>query len=123
MPTASKSGTRSATRQNWRGSDQPRSRRGPRSRPYPNPFTDLATALNYLIRFHQTHTDWFPPPAAGDDLRPSAPPLRPEWAEAIQKAYHPDASCSDGLRPPDVSFSASDGEKVAAGRMMCPGSS
>ncbi len=86
MPTASKSGTRKATRPTWRGVDRPRSRLGPRSRPRPNPFTELAAGLESLIRFHQTHPDWFPlavPPVP-------SPPLTPEWEEAIRKAYHPD---------------------------------
>ena len=65
---------------------------GPRSRPYPNPFTELAAALNHLIRFHQAHPDWFPPTDARAGLRPSARPLSPEWSEAIRKAYHPDVA-------------------------------
>ena len=104
MPTASKSGTRKATRRNWRACDRPRSRLGPRSRPRPNPFAELAAALESLIRFHQSHPDWFPP-VAGRAGNPLPAALSPEWEEAIRKAYHPDS---------DVPFSASDGEKVAA---------
>ena len=61
MPIASRSGTRNASRRNWRVGDRSRSRRGPRSQPRPNPFTELASALKSLIRFHQSHADWFPP--------------------------------------------------------------
>ncbi len=98
MPTASKSGTRKATRLNWRVGDRPRSRLGPRSRPRPNPFTELASALETLIRFHQSHPDWFPPAAAG----PVNPPaLSPEWEEAFRKAYHkaPTEPDQSGLDP------------------------
>ncbi|MEI7809570.1 MAG: hypothetical protein WCJ07_13915 [Verrucomicrobiota bacterium] len=107
MPTASKSGTRKATCQNWRGVDRPRSRLGPRSRPRPHPFTELASALETLIRFHQTHPDWFPPPSCGGGLPPSPPALSPEWEEAIRKAYYPDpidpASGRDGRAAPSIS--------------------
>ena len=97
MPTASKSGTRKATRQNWRGVDRPRSRLGPRSRPRPNPFTELVAGLESLIRFHQSHPDWFPPPSGGGSPQPSTPALSPEWEEAIRKAYHlgPEEPLSD----------------------------
>jgi len=84
MPTASRSGTRKATRRSWRGVDRPRSRLGTRSRPRPNPFTELASALETLIRFHQSHPDWFPP-ASAVPLRP--PALSPEWESAIRNAY------------------------------------
>ena len=86
MPTASKSGTRKAVRPSWRGCDRPRSLPGPRSRPRPDPFTELASALESLIRFHQSHPDWFPPAKP----RILQPPLSPEWEEAIHKAYHLD---------------------------------
>ena len=97
MPTASKSGTRKATRQNWRGVDRPRSRLGPRSRPRPHPFTELVAGLESLIRFHQSHPDWFPPPSGGGSPQPSPPALSPEWKEAIRKAYHlgPEEPLSD----------------------------
>jgi hypothetical protein len=90
MPTASKPGTRDSTRRNWRSGDRPRSRLGPRSRPRPNPFTELAASLKSLIRFHESHPDWFPP--VSDGGRPQGPPvsLSPEWETAIRKAYHPD---------------------------------
>lgn len=112
MPTASKSGTRKATRQNWRGCDRPRSRPGPRSRPRPNPFTELAASLKSLICFHESHPDWFPP--VSDGGRPQGPPvsLSPEWEEAIRKAYHPDLGGAGA--PPDVSFSAEGGDGRAA---------
>ena len=90
MPIVSRSGTRSAGRRNWRVGDRPRSRPGPRSRPRPNPFTELGAALKSLIRFHQSHPDWFPPPGAGTGLPPSPPALSPEWEEAIRKVYYPD---------------------------------
>jgi len=98
MPTASRSGTRKATRRNWRGGDRPRSHPGVRSRPRPNPFTELASALGALIRFHQSHPDWFPPSAVGP-VRP--PALSPEWEQAIRKAYHTDPTGPDksGLDP------------------------
>ena len=97
MPTASKSGTRRATRQNWRGVDHSRSRLGPRSRSRPNPFAELAYALESLIRFHQSHPDWFPVPFCVGGLQPSPPALSPEWEEAIRKAYHlgPEEPLSD----------------------------
>jgi len=98
MPTASKSGIRRATRRNWRGGDRSRSQRGPRSRSRPNPFAELAASLKTLIRFHQTHPDWFPPPAR----RLGGPPpvtVSPEWAKAIRNAYHPG---SDGPGVPPV---------------------
>jgi len=85
MPTASKSGTRKATRQNWRNGDRSRSHPGARSRPRPNPFTELASALASLIRFHQSHPDWFPPTSGGTVRLPA---LSPEWESAIRKAYH-----------------------------------
>ena len=87
MPTASRSGTRKATRRSWRGVDRPRSRLGTRSRPRPNPFTELASGLETLIRFHQSHPGWFPP-ASGGARRPlRAVTLDPEWEEAFRKAY------------------------------------
>jgi hypothetical protein len=92
MPTASRSGTRKATRRNWRGGDRLRSHPGVRSRPRPHPFTELASALGALIRFHQSHPDWFPPSAA-DPVRP--PSLSPEWEQAIRKAYHTDLADPD----------------------------
>ena len=96
MPTVSKSGTRSAKRRNWRVGDQARSRPGPRSQPRPNPFAELGFALDALIRFHQSHPDWFPPPAnrLGD---PPPAKLSPEWEEAIRKAYQlgPDEPLTD----------------------------
>ena len=97
MPTASRSGTRKSTRQHWRGVDRPRSRLGPRSHSRPNPFAELASALESLIRFHQSHPDWFPPPSCGGGPQPSPPALAPEWEEAIRKAYHlgPDEPLSD----------------------------
>ena len=89
MPTASRSGTRKVTRRNWRGGDRSRSHPGVRSRPRPNPFTELASALETLIRFHQSHPDWFPPASGGvRSLR--AVTLDPEWEEAIRKAYRAD---------------------------------
>jgi hypothetical protein len=92
MPTASRSGTRKATRRNWRGGDRQRSHPGVRSRPRPNPFTELASALGSLIRFHQSHPDWFPPSA----VRPVRPPaLLPEWEQAIWNAYHPGLGGAD----------------------------
>jgi hypothetical protein len=92
MPTASRSGSRKATRRNWQGSDRPRSHPGVRSRPRPNPFTELAAALGALIRFHQSHPDWFPPATAGP-VRP--PALSPEWEQAIWNAYHPGLGGAD----------------------------
>lgn len=114
MPTASKSGTRKATRQNWRTGDRPRSRSGLRSPPRPHPFTELASALKCLIRFHQSHPDWFPVPSCSGGLRPPSATLSPEWKEAIWNAYHPDPDVVSGLCP-DNSFSASDGEKGGRG--------
>ncbi len=88
MPTASKSGSHRAIRRNWREGDRSRFQRGPRAQPRPNPFSELAAALTILIRFHQTHPDWFPPPAR---RRGDKPPVTvsPEWAAAIRQAYHP----------------------------------
>ena len=105
MPTASKSGTRKATRRNWRVGDCLRSRLGSRAQPRPNPFTELASALEVLIRFHQSHPDWFPPPKPPD----IQPKISPEWEEAIRKAYHlrPDEPLSD------VSTSADGGDSRA----------
>lgn len=80
MPTASRSGTRSPTRLNWRACDRPRSRPVPHSRPRRNPFPQLATALRALIRFHEAHPDWFPP------IEVKAP-LDPEREAALQRAY------------------------------------
>jgi hypothetical protein len=92
MPTASKSGSRKATRRNWRGVDRPRSHPGVRSRPRPNPFTELAAALGALIRFHESHPDWFPPATAG----PVDPPaLSSEWEQAIRAAYRADPTVPD----------------------------
>lgn len=91
MPTASKSGTRSTTRPDWRAGDRVRSRPGPRSRGRPDPFTELASALKTLIRFHADHADWFPPVSRSTGL-PVSPPLDPEWEAAIRNAY--------GLTPP-----------------------
>jgi hypothetical protein len=83
MPIASRSGTRSATRRNWRPGDRSRSRPGPRSRSRPGPFTQLAAALRALVRFHAAHPDWFPPVKM-----PVAPPaLSPEWEAALNRAY------------------------------------
>jgi len=72
----------------------------------------LAASLKSLIRFHESHPDWFPP--VSDGGRPQGPlpaALSPEWEEAIRKAYHPDLGgtgdppvASGG--PPDASFSA-----------------
>lgn len=93
MPTASRSGTRNVTRRNWRAGDRPRSRLDPRSQPRPNPFTELGFALDTLIRFHQSHPDWFPLAQ-----KPVAPPsLSPEWEAAIRQAYQlgPDEPLSD----------------------------
>jgi len=109
MPTASRSGTRKATRQNWRNGDRSRSHPGARSRPRPNPFTELASALATLIRFHQSHPDWFPP-ASGGTVRP--PALSPEWEAAIRKAYHND------LAGPDNSAL---GQNLTAEKMPCHG--
>ena len=99
MPTASKSGIRNATRRNWRAGDRARSRPGPRSQPRRRPFTELASAMQALIRFHQTHPDWFPPPVgrAGSPL-PAA--ISPEWEEAIRNAYHPNLDGTGG--PPEA---------------------
>ena len=95
MPTASKSGTRKATRRNWQVGDRPRSRLGPRSRPRPNPFPEFASALEILIRFHQSHPAWFPP-ASGGPSRPSrAVALDPEWEAAIRKAYRSDLAVAN----------------------------
>jgi hypothetical protein len=111
MPIASRSGTRSATRRTWRVGDRPRSRLGPRSRPRPNPFAELAAGLESLIRFHQAHPDWFPPAVSGGGLQPSSPALSPEWEEAIRNAYHlgsgeiGDSPVTSG-NPPAVSSSA-----------------
>ena len=99
MPTASRSGTRKATRQSWRASDRARSRLGPRSRPRPHPFTELASALESLIRFHESHPDWFPPGPGGGGLRPSSPDISPEWEEAIRKAYQPDSDKAGSAAP------------------------
>ena len=98
MPTASKSGTRKATRRNWRGADRARSRPGPRSRRRPNPFAELASALDVLIRFHQSHPDWFPP-ASGVAGPPPAVSISPEWDAAIRKAYHSDAAAAPLSNP------------------------
>jgi hypothetical protein len=86
MPTASKSGTRDPGRRNWRNGDRPRSRPGPRSRSRPNPITELSWAVQALIRFHKTHSGWFPPPSSGVGS-PKPAPISPEWEEAICKAY------------------------------------
>jgi len=87
MPTASRSGTRKATRPGWQGVDRPRSHPGVRSRSRPNPFTELAAALDALIRFHQSHPDWFPPPSGGARRPVGAVTLDPEWEAAIRNAY------------------------------------
>jgi hypothetical protein len=101
MPTASKSGTRKATRQTWHGCDRARSRLGPRSRPRPDPFAELASAMQGLIRFHQTHPDWFPPAVP----RIAPPSISPEWEAAIRKAYHlaPDVSLMEDANLPPLS--------------------
>lgn len=119
MPTASKSGTRDATRRSWRVGDRPRSRPGPRSRPRPDPFSELAAALEALIRFHRSHPEWFPSADCGGGLRPSPAALSPEWEEAIRRAYHPDSGGTGGSPvvsgdPPDVSSSAEGGDDRAA---------
>jgi len=90
MPTAFKCGTRSATRRNWHGCDRPRFRPGPRSRPRRNPFAELESALRVLIRFHQSHPDWFPP-ATTTASAVLPPPLPPEWEAAINRVYGPEA--------------------------------
>jgi hypothetical protein len=78
--------------------DRPRSRPGPRSRPRPHPFTELESTLRALIRFHESHPDWFPPASvAAGPLPPAA--LSPEWEEAIRKAYHPDPVVSVDASP------------------------
>jgi hypothetical protein len=66
--------------------DRPRSRPGPRSRSRPNPITELSSAMQVLIRFHKTHSGWFPPPSSGVGS-PEPAPISPEWEEAICKAY------------------------------------
>jgi len=87
MPTASRFGTRNATRRNWRASDRSRSRSGPRGRSWPNPFTQLEVALRALVRFHESHS-------VGQVFQPAgsatfqSPPLDPEWEAAIDRAYH-----------------------------------
>jgi len=86
MPTAYKSGTRSRSRRNWRACDRMRSLPGPRSRPRPDPFTELESALRVLIRFHEKHSDWFPP-ISGRAGSPLPAALDPEWEAAIRKAY------------------------------------
>ena len=85
MPTAFKSGTRSATRANSRCCSRPWSLPGPRSRQRPNPFAQLAAALRAMIRFHEAHPDWFP------TIKVKQQPLAPEWEAAIRRAYHPTA--------------------------------
>jgi hypothetical protein len=46
----------------------------------------LESALRVLIRFHETHPDWFPPVSGGvNSPRPVA--LDPEWETAIEQAY------------------------------------
>ena len=97
MPTVSKSGTRNVTRRNWRVGDRSRSRPGPRSRPRPNPFTELGAALQALIRFHQSHLDWFPPSPTPSAALSS---VSPEWEAAILKAYELNSEDID-----DASFS------------------
>jgi hypothetical protein len=84
MPTASKSGTHNPSRRNWRNGDRPRSRSGSRARSHP--LTELASAVRALIRFHQTHADWFPPVSRGANTFPP-PAFPPEWKEAIYQAY------------------------------------
>ena len=84
MPTASKSGTLSATRPGGRVHHRPRSRSGPRARPRSSALTQLEAALRALIRFHESHPDWFPPVA----VKPS---LDPDRELALQRAYRPDA--------------------------------
>jgi len=110
MPTAFRFGTRSATRRNWQECDRPRFRPGPRSRPRRHPFTELEAALRALIRFHQSHPDWFPPAAAVPDAG-LPPPLPPEWEAALNKVYGPDlggtggSSVASGV-PPEASIPA-----------------
>jgi hypothetical protein len=91
MPTASKSGTRNAIRRTWRACDRPRSRPGHRSRPRPNAFTQLESGLRALIRFHETHPDWFPPVVVKKQLDP-------EWEDAIQRAYGATLSAGPSLK-------------------------
>ena len=81
MPIASRSGSHRASRRSWRGCDRAGSRLGPRSRPRRSPLTQLALALQALIRFHEAHPDWFPPQADPQ------PPLPPGWEAAIAQAY------------------------------------
>lgn len=86
MPIASRSGTRSATRPHWRVCDRPQSRSGPRSSPRQNAFRQLESALRALIRFHQSHPDWFPPLSGGTgNVLPTT--LDPEREAAIHRAY------------------------------------
>jgi len=81
MPTVSKCGDRKASRRNWRDTNRPRSRPGLCPRPRPNPFSQLVSGLRALVRFHEAHSDWFPPVEA------PPPPLDSEWQAAIQRAY------------------------------------
>lgn len=67
--------------------DRPRSRPGPRSRPRPHPFTELEFALRTLIRFHESHPDWFPVASVAAGPHPPSA-LPPEWEEAIRMAYN-----------------------------------
>ena len=116
MPIASRSGTRSAIRRAWRAGDHPRSRPGPRTRPRPDPFAELAAGLQSLLRFHQSHPDWFPPAACSGGLRPSSPALSPEWEQAIRKAYHPEPVVPG--EPEDVTAEGVDGRAALSGAIL-----
>lgn len=101
MPTVFTSGSRSAlpraapagirfhrpSRRNWRRNDRSRSRPGARRRAWPNPLTELETALRALIRFHESHPDWFLQ-ESGRAGAPLPAALDPEWEAAIDRAYH-----------------------------------
>ena len=86
MPTASRSGSRKASRLNWRTSVRSLSRPGPRGRAWPRPFTGLVAAMSALIRFHEAHPEWFPPVSKGN-AAPQPATMDPEWNAAIEKAY------------------------------------
>ncbi len=86
MPTASRSGSRRASRLNSRSCNRALSRPGLRARRPVHPLTGLAAALRALIRFHQAHPDWFPPPVP-EIATPPPVGLDPEWVAAIEKVY------------------------------------
>lgn len=79
MLIASMSGSRRASRLNWRTCVRSSSRAAPGARRPRQPFASLLAALRALVRFHKAHPDWFPPLAeqAGSETS-DLPPVDPQ---------------------------------------------